>query len=58
LALTIDNVAIAMDVAASGAEPGRPSAQPLTDAELRNRLRPIVLEILAAEIDRLRREQG
>jgi hypothetical protein len=53
--LTIDRAAVSMDIAdESRAAP----AQPLTDAELRARLRPIVLEILSAEIERLRREQG
>ena len=56
MALTVDRVAVSMVIAAD--EPGRTSARPLTDAELRERLRPIVLEILAAEIERLRREQG
>jgi hypothetical protein len=54
--LTIDRAAVSLDLGAN--EPRRPAAQPLTDAELRARLRPIVLEILSAEIARLRREQG
>jgi hypothetical protein len=54
--LTIDRVAVSMDVVSD--EPGSSSSRPLTDVELRDRLRPVVLEILNAELERLRREQG
>ena len=57
MALSVDRVAVAMDIAPEA--PGRAGpAPPPTDAALRERLRPIVLEILAAELERLRREQG
>lgn len=56
MTLHVDRVAVSMDIAADEgtSSPGRP----LTDADLRERLRPLVLEILSSEIERLRREQG
>jgi len=56
MALSIERVAVNMDVAPD--ESRREASRPLTDADLRERLRPIVLEILSTEIDKLRREQG
>jgi hypothetical protein len=54
--LSIDRVAVSMDIVAD--EPERDGSRPLTDLELRQRLRPVVLEIINAELERLRREQG
>ena len=56
MALKVDRVDVAMDITPD--ESPAPASRPLTDADLRGRLRPLVLEILAAEIDRVRREQG
>lgn len=54
--LRIDRVAVSMDIVTD--QPERESSRPLTDLELRDRLRPVVLEIINAELERLRREQG
>jgi hypothetical protein len=55
----IDRVDTEIDVlppaAAGGGSPPLPGA---TDAALKERLRPIVMQILQEELDRLRRQQG
>jgi hypothetical protein len=56
----IDRVETEMDVlpAAAAATGGGPAAPGGADAALKERLRPVVLEILQEELDRLRRKQG
>jgi hypothetical protein len=56
----IDRVETEMDVlpAAAAGPGGGPPLPGGADAALKERLRPIVLEILQEELDRLRRKQG
>lgn len=51
--LDVDRVSLTMDVAG-----GATRRQPMTDAELRERLRPVVMDILSTELERLRRQHG
>jgi hypothetical protein len=53
--LDVDRVSLTMEL--GGADPRRPGSA-LTDAELRERLRPVVVDILNTELERLRRQQG
>lgn len=58
--LRIDRVDTELEVTHPGNPPGRPEPAVLSgsDAELLERLRPIVLRILEEELERLRREHG
>lgn len=50
--LDVDRLSLTMDV---GSDSRR---QPMSDADLRERLRPVVIEILNTELERLRRQHG
>jgi hypothetical protein len=56
MALNVDQVSVTLDTV--GQHGSRGSAPPQTPEQLREQLRPIVLEILESELDRLRREMG
>lgn len=51
--LDVDRVSLTMDMGGDAAR-----RRPMSDAELRERLRPVVIEILSTELERLRRQQG
>jgi hypothetical protein len=59
MALQIDRVNTQMDVLPSGQDSDTVNAYTnVTDSDLLERLRPLVIEIMAEEMDRLRREAG